>query len=175
MVVWLTGLSGSGKSTLAKEIFTIAKPRVPNLVLLDGDGLRDIFGGDLGHAIPDRKRNADRICGMCKLLDDQGIHVVCAILSIFPESRSWNRANYSCYYEVYIDAPFDDLVQRDGKGLYRAAFEGKERNVVGVDIPFEPPDDPDLVIENTGDEDGLLKYAPRIAGMIRECARELSI
>ena len=39
----------------------------------------------------DRRKNADRISRLSKFLDDQGIHVVCAILSIFPESREWNR------------------------------------------------------------------------------------
>ena len=33
----------------------------------------------------------DRISRLSKFLDDQGIHVVCAILSILPESREWNR------------------------------------------------------------------------------------
>ena len=175
MVVWLTGLSGSGKSTLAKEVYAQAQQDVENLVLLDGDILRDVFGGDLGHSVSDRKQNSDRICGLCKLLDNQGFHVVCAILSIFSESRSWNRTNLSSYYEVFIDASFQSLVARDGKGLYRAALAGKERDVVGVDIPFEPPSEPDLVIENNGDKEDLLSYAPKLSELIRECARGLSV
>ena len=175
MVVWLTGLSGSGKSTLAKEVYAQAQNDVENLVLLDGDILRDVFGGDLGHSVSDRKRNSDRICGVCKLLDDQGFHVVCAILSIFSESRSWNRTNLSSYYEVFIDASFESLVARDAKGLYRAALAGKERDVVGVDIPFAPPSEPDLIIENNGGKEDLLSYAPKISELIRECARGLSV
>ncbi|MDR1277086.1 MAG: adenylyl-sulfate kinase [Candidatus Accumulibacter sp.] len=91
MVIWLVGLSGAGKSTLAKEIVALARERIPNVVLLDGDSLREALGNDLGHTIKDRKRNAERLCGLGKLLDGQGIHVVCAVLSLFPESREWNR------------------------------------------------------------------------------------
>ena len=42
------------------------------------------------------------------------------------------------------------LEARDGKGLYAAARAGKMADVVGVDIPFPNPEQPDLVIRNDG-------------------------
>ena len=53
------------------------------------------------------------------MFEDQGIHVIASILSIFPESREWNRKNLMKYYEVYIDAPIEQLKYRDDKGLYK--------------------------------------------------------
>ena len=57
----------------------------------------------------DRRRNAERICRLCRFLDAQGIDVVCAILSLFHESQEWNRKHYSRYFEVYLDVPMDEL------------------------------------------------------------------
>ena len=40
------------------------------------------------------------------------------------------------------------LYQRDKKGLYSSGA----KNVVGVDLPWDEPTDPDIVIENDGSE-----------------------
>jgi len=159
MVVWIIGLSGAGKTTLAKEVITKVHNLKNNVVLIDGDMIREAFGNDLGHSLEDRRRNADRICKLCKFLDDQGIHVVCAILSLFPESRSWNRQNISNYYEVYIEAPIDQLQKRDYKGLYRKYNKGEIKDIAGMDIEFIPPNSPDLIIKNNGSIDNLLTHA----------------
>jgi adenylylsulfate kinase-like enzyme len=76
---------------------------------------------------------------------------VAAVLSIFPEWRRWNRENISCYSEVYIKASMQTLLKRDIKNLYARATRGEIVNVVGVDIPFPEPENPDLVIENDVD------------------------
>ncbi len=148
MVIWLIGLSGAGKTAIGRELFTEVKKSHTNTVFIDGDLIREVMGDNLGHTIEDRKKNADRICRLCRMLDRQGINVVCAILSLFHESHEWNRKNYSKYYEIFINASMDTLTKRNQKGLYTDALAGKIDNVVGVDIPFEPPRNPDLVIEN---------------------------
>jgi len=151
MVVWLIGMSGAGKTVIGKELYGKLKEQVSNVVFLDGDIFRNIVGDDLGHSIEERKINADRFCRMCKFLDDQDIHVIAAILSIFPESREWNRKNLKKYFEVFIDVPFDELLRRDTKDLYKRALTGEIENVVGVDIQFVPPDNPHLLIRHEDD------------------------
>ena len=64
MVVWLCGLSGSGKTTIGWQIYSRVKPRVPNLVLLDGEDLRSAFGEDLGYDEEARRRNSIRIANL---------------------------------------------------------------------------------------------------------------
>jgi adenylylsulfate kinase-like enzyme len=146
MIIWLIGMSGSGKTTLATRLYEQLKPTTPALVRLDGDVVRDVFGNDVEHSIEGRYRNAERISQMCKMLDAQGIHVIAAVLSIFPEWQSWNREHFSRYFEVYLDIPLDVLRSRDTKGLYAAADLGELKNMVGYDIPFPPPASPDMVI-----------------------------
>ena len=38
MVIWITGLSGAGKTPLCEALFGLLKPRLPELLVLDGDG-----------------------------------------------------------------------------------------------------------------------------------------
>ena len=97
MVVWIIGLSGSGKTTLAEKIIKDANEIGLKPVLIDGDSVRDIFNNDLGYSMEDRLKNAYRICNLGKFLSDQGFCVVCSILSIFPDTRDWNRKNFKNY------------------------------------------------------------------------------
>ena len=138
----------------------------PNTVLVDGDEVRAVFGNDLRHTVEDRWRNAQRIGGLCDFLDRQGIHVVCAVLSIFYESQRWNREHLQNYFEVYIEAPFDQLVQRDPNGIYKGALKGDMTNVVGVDIDFPPPENPDLTVRNDGSLEDLLSNADHIVKVL---------
>jgi len=167
MVVWIIGLSGAGKTTLAVKVVEKIRSSKTNVVLIDGDMIREVFGDDLAHTLEDRRQNADRICRLCKFFDKQGIHVVCAILSLFPESRLWNRDNIKNYYEVYIETPIKQLQKRDYKGLYKKFSEGKIKNVAGMDIEFIPPDNPDLTIKNNGSLDNLLTHANFMANLLK--------
>lgn len=148
MVIWLIGLAGAGKTAIGSELYERLKAQKPNVVFLDGDNFRKIMGDDLGHDLDDRHRNAWRMCRFCKYLDDQNIDVVCAILSLFHDTQEWNRQNYSEYLEVFIDVPMDVLFARDQKGLYSGARAGRIKNVAGMDLHFEPPAAPDLVVSN---------------------------
>jgi adenylylsulfate kinase len=168
MVMWLIGLSCAGKSTLASAVAARLRKKQHPVALLDGDELRQLWGNDLGYTLADRKKNADRICRMGQFLELQGIDVICAILSMFPESRQWNRSNLKDYFEVFIDAPMAQLVQRDSKGLYRRALSGEIKEVAGVDLEFPIPEAPDLVIENDGGVTKLLDYTSRLCDVFRK-------
>src|SRR3990170_7153602 len=134
MVIWLIGLSGAGKTTIGRHVYELMKKEASNTVIVDGDEIRTIFKHDRGsdpYTIKERRRNADRICEICAWLERQDINVVCSILSIFEESRIWNRHTYSKYFEVYISVTLETLMKRDKKNLYAPALQGKIKNVVG--------------------------------------------
>lgn len=155
MIIWLIGMSASGKTTLARGLHARLKPGTPNLVMLDGDDFREIFRNDADHTVEGRRKNAERISHACRFLDRQGIHVIAAVLSIFPEWQQWNRDNFGGYFEVFLDAPLQTLKARDPKELYAGAEAGRIANVVGVDIPFPRPPAPDLVIDAVMQEAGV--------------------
>jgi adenylylsulfate kinase len=148
MIIWIIGLSSAGKTTVGRPLYEKIKVERNDVLFLDGDHMRQVWGDDLGHSRDDRYENGWRYCRLSKMLDDQGLHAVCCILSLFEEHRIWNRENLSSYFEVYLDVPMETLKQRDEKDLYARAEAGEIENVVGVDIPFEEPESPDLVIKN---------------------------
>ena len=145
-VYFFTGLSGAGKTTLGGLFYRRLKNTKPNAVYLDGDEIRLAFGEDVGYTQEERLRWAGRIFRVCKLLSDQGIDVVCCSIAMFDSVRRWNRANIPNYKEIYVRVTKETLIKRNQKGLYTSGH-----NVVGVDLPFDEPKSPDLVIQNDGD------------------------
>ncbi|WP_370153359.1 adenylyl-sulfate kinase [Ferrovibrio sp.] len=151
MVLWLTGLSGAGKSTIAQAVHALAKPRMPGLVLIDGDVIRALFGAGLGYKEADRYQQIGRIQRLAGMLSGQDIRVIVAALYCHPDLMAWNRANLPGYFEVYVDAPLNLVRQRDVKGLYARALAGETSDVVGVDIPWHAPQAPDLIIDTANE------------------------
>jgi adenylylsulfate kinase-like enzyme len=147
MVIWLTGLSGSGKTSLCAALHARLKPSRPALVRLDGDEIRAAFGGDLGFKEADRFRQIQRIQRIAKMLADQDMDVLVAALYAHPELLAWNRAHLPGYFEIYLKADVDFLARRESKALYARARRGEIADVVGVDIPWHAPAQPDLVID----------------------------
>ena len=155
-------MSAAGKSVLSKLVYDELKNIIPNVVLLDGDVLRQVFGNDSDHTVEGREKNARRLSNLSKFLTDQDIHVVAAVLSIFPEWQMWNRDNIKDYVQIYIKVPFDVLVERETKDLYKNALDGKVENVVGVDIKFPEPVENDLIIDNSQDKENFNSYVQNI-------------
>lgn len=149
-VYFFTGLSGAGKTTLGGLFYRRLKNTKPNAVYLDGDEIRVAFGEDVGYTHEERLRWAGRIFRVCKLLSDQGIDVVCCSIAMFDSVRCWNREHIPNYKEIYIRVTKETLLQRNQKGLYTAGH-----NVVGIDLPFDEPKSPDLVIRNDGERSPL--------------------
>jgi adenylylsulfate kinase-like enzyme len=150
MVIWITGLSGAGKTTLCLALKDMLKPRLPELVILDGDEVREAFGHNLSYSESDRILQVKRLQTMAGVLSRQGLIVIVGVLYNNPELLRWNRENFSDYHEIYLDVSLDAIMEQDVKGLYSAAHEGREKNVVGVDIEWNVPDKADLVF-NTDD------------------------
>lgn len=145
-VYFFTGLSGAGKTTIGGLFHRRLKATKPNVVLLDGDEIRIAFGEDVGYTHEERLRWAERIFRVCKLLSGQGMDVVVCSIAMYESVRRWNRKNIANYKEIYIKVSKDTLLQRNQKGLYTAG-----KNVVGIDLPFDEPQKPDIVISNDGE------------------------
>lgn len=147
-VYWITGLSGAGKTTIGSLLYQRLKMKQKNIVFLDGDALRSVFGNDLGYTMPERSKGAYRNARLCKMLSDQGIDVICCTISMFDDVRRWNRDNIEQYIEIYLEVSLETLKKRDQKGLYSTLSE----DVAGVDLEVDLPKNPDIVIVNDGDE-----------------------
>ncbi len=170
-VIWITGLSGAGKTSIAGRVVEQLRSRQA-AVLLDGDVVRQIVDDpNTGHDTESRLVNAYRICRMAQVLAVQGITVVVATMSLYREIHAWNRRNLPGYVEVYLKVDLEVLRSRDPKGLYARSDCNDEGHLVGVDLPFEAPRDPDLVIDNNGSAADIADIAARIAALALERRR----
>jgi bifunctional enzyme CysN/CysC len=149
-VIWLTGLSGAGKSTIAraleKELFRLSM----HTYVLDGDNLRHGLNANLGFAPEDRAENIRRVSEVAKLMADAGAVVITSFISPYRADRTRARAVAlqagAEFVEIFVDAPLAICEQRDPKGLYEKARAGKLKGFTGIDAPYEPPEDPEIVV-----------------------------
>jgi len=150
MVWWITGLSGSGKTIVARLVRDRLVACGRSVFLLDGDAMRAVLDEPDAHSQDDRRRLAFIYGRFAREIATQGIDAVCATISMFHAVRRWNRTNIPRYREVYLRVPLSELESRDRQGMYQRARSQPGSCVVGVDLPFEEPDAPDLVIDNYG-------------------------
>jgi glutamine kinase len=165
-VFWITGLSGAGKTTVGRELSSRLRAAGRPVMFLDGDALRAVIAEDLGHNAENRRRSAMRNARLCQLLAGQGADIVCATISLFHEVQRWNRENIPGYREIYLQVPIDELRRRDSKGIYAGAERGDTRDVVGLDLPAESPEAPDLILDNYG----ALDVATAVDRILAVCA-----
>ncbi len=150
-VLWLTGLSGAGKSTIANLVEKKLYARGHHTYLLDGDNVRHGLNKDLGFTDADRVENIRRIAEVAKLMVDAGLIVITAFISPFRSERDMarNLLEANEFVEVYVDTPLEVAEQRGVKGLYRKARKGELKNFTGIDSPYEPPVNPECVLNTT--------------------------
>mgnify|MGYP001544631227 CR=1 FL=1 len=147
-VIWMTGLSGAGKTTIAQH-FELALNKKGYLTqVLDGDNIRSGINNNLGFSEEDRYENIRRISEVSKLLMDSGIICINSFISPTNEIRQMAKQiiGKENFIEVFVNAPIEVCEQRDVKGLYEKARKGEIKNFTGIDSPFEPPEDADVVL-----------------------------
>lgn len=150
-VYWITGLSGAGKTTIGTKLYKHLKGIKDNAVFLDGDALRKVFQ-NADYSYEGRKSMAYQYGRLCWMLSEQGIDVVCCCIAMFDECRQWNRNNIDNYKEIYLKVNIEVLIQRDQKKLYSKAINKEIKNVMGIDLEFDEPKLPDVIIKNDGSE-----------------------
>lgn len=152
-VVWLTGLSGSGKSTVAREVELALIENGKNAYVLDGDNIRHGLNSNLGFSPEDRTENIRRIGEVAKLFAEANVIILTAFISPYRADRDAARKLLpeGQFIEIFCDAPLEVCEQRDTKGLYKKAREGKIPEFTGISAPYEAPENAELIL-NTGAE-----------------------
>lgn len=148
LCIWMTGLSGSGKSTIAQGLERRLHESGIVCKILDGDNVRTGINSNLGFSEADRLENIRRIAEINKLFLDTGIVTINSFVSPTIDVRELAKSIIGTedFYEVYINASFDECAKRDVKGLYAKALKGEIKNFTGLDAPFEAPTNAALVI-----------------------------
>ena len=96
---------------------------------------------DLGFTEADRVENIRRVAEVSHLMVDAGLIVINAFISPFVAERAFARSLFQPgeFMEVFVDAPLQECMRRDPKGLYAKAARGELQNFTGIDSAYEPP------------------------------------
>lgn len=145
-VLWLYGLSGAGKSTLALALQEKLRARECQVVVLDGDIIREGLSQDLGFSQQDRQENIRRTAEMAKMLMEQGIWGIAALITPLEQQRKLAASIIGPprYLDIFIDCPLEICEQRDVKGLYEKARKQVVNSFTGLGSAFEVPAHPFL-------------------------------
>jgi adenylyl-sulfate kinase len=148
--VWFSGLPSAGKSTIAHAVEAALLKEGRPAYVLDGDNLRHGLCGDLGFSAADRGENVRRAAHVARLFADAGVIALVALVSPYAADRAKARALHAAdglpFIEAYVATPLAECERRDPKGLYARARAGELRDFTGVDDPYEPPLEPELVL-----------------------------
>lgn len=161
---WISGLSGAGKTTVGTLFYQYLKKKKDNVVFIDGDMLRDIMD-DHDFTEEGRDRAVKRNARLFQLLTDQGIDVVNCSIGLRNKYRQWNREIIANCCEIYLEVSMEELIRRDPKGLYHRALNHEAEHVYGIDLPYDKPDHPSVLICNEGEttpEDALRQIVHKL-------------
>lgn len=148
-VFWFTGLSGSGKSTIAHKVEKILFDKGMRVYVFDGDNVRHGLCSDLSFSSMARSENVRRIAEVAKLFVENGTICICAFISPYKNDRQMVRdiLGEDDFYEIYVTCPLSVCEDRDVKGYYKLARQGKIKNYTGISAPYEMPENPDLILD----------------------------
>lgn len=149
VVLWFTGLSGAGKSTIANAVEQQLFEMGNNTYSLDGDNIRTGINQGLSFSEIDRSENLRRIAEVAKLFVDAGIIVLAAFISPSAKDRQMvkNIIGENDFIEIFVDTGLETCERRDVKGLYKKARAGEIKNFTGIDVPYENPQKPDIIVQ----------------------------
>ena len=155
-LLWFTGLSGAGKSTIADHLEKKLHALGKHTFVLDGDNVRHGLNRDLGFTEADRVENIRRVAEVAKLFVEAGLITLVSFISPFRAEREMARALMGPgeFIEIFVDTPLEACERRDPKGLYKKARRGELRNFTGLDSPYEPPQNAELILDGLNEGPG---------------------
>lgn len=149
----LTGLTGSGKTAVAvaveRKLFTAGRA----VARIDGEQLRRGLSSELGFSAEDRSENLRRGAHLAATLNEAGL--ICLASFVAPNEsvrqRVGNTIGQGRFLVVHVATPIEVCRARDTKGQYAKADAGELSNFPGVTAIYEPPTEPDLVLDASRD------------------------
>src|SRR3989338_5477339 len=84
--LWFPGRPCAGKTTLATGLYRNLRQPVKDykkrdIVLLDGDGLRESLNKGLGFSLEDRLRNLTNAAHLCREFNRAGLHALATFIT----------------------------------------------------------------------------------------------
>lgn len=144
------GRPAAGKTTLTNRVESYLEDDGIRVENLDGDEIRNHLHPNLGFSKEERATNNRRTAFICKLLNRNGVATVTGMITPFRDSQRKAREiveEDGQFVLVYVKCSVDEAARRDPKGLYEQAKNGELDMFTGINHPFQPPENPDIVVD----------------------------
>jgi adenylylsulfate kinase len=146
---------------LARQIQAIGN----EVTILESDALRKLFSDSPVYDDRDREYFYGSVAFIGRILTEHGISVIFDATANRRSYREQARQQIAKFIEVFVECPLAVCVKRDPKGIYRKAAAGEASHVPGVQAVYEPPQNPDVVVN--GERDHPADAARRIVDVLR--------
>jgi adenylylsulfate kinase len=156
--LWITGLPGSGKSTIARALEPMLADSQIQYVTLSLDQLRGFLTPQPAYTDEERDIVYRALVMMAQLLVNHSAKSV--IIDATGNRRKFRqlaRERIAEFAEVYVSCPLNTCMKRESgreggsveEDLYQRAVEGSlEGKLPGVSVPYEEPEDPELIVHS---------------------------
>ncbi len=152
-ILWFTGLSGSGKTTNAELLIKKLQKLGKSYKLIEGDVVRKTINKHLGFSPEDIKLNNKTIVELCRQELGKVDFVIVTAVSPFKESRAYARSTFGeDFVEIYLNCPYEECKRRNVKGLHTKIETGEIKQLIGFNIPYEPPETPEIDLDSVSEE-----------------------
>ncbi len=162
IVIWLTGIPASGKSTIAKELYRTLRKAGLDIEILESDEVRKVLTPRPLYT--DEERDwfyGTVLIWLAELLYRHNIVVIIDATGHKKKYRENARYKFrERFVEVYVKCSIETAMKRDPKGLYKAALEEKIKTLPGLQVPYEEPENPDVIVDTENES-------------VQECVRKI--
>ena len=164
-VLWFTGLPASGKKVIANAVTEQLRKDNLKVERLDSLDVRPLFP-ETGFSPAEVNRHVKRSGHLCSMLEKNGVIVIASFVSPYEQSRNFARSIAKNFVEVYMDTTVEACEKRDSRGHYAKARSGEYKYFPGVDIDYEKPQHPEIVIPV--DSQSIEESAAQIVGYLKK-------
>lgn len=166
--ILLTGLTGSGKTAIGHAVERKLFDAGRAVAMIDGEAVRRGLSRDLGFTADDRSENLRRSAHLADTLNRAGLICVASFVAPSEDVRGKvaKLIGEDHFLVVHVATPIEVCRQRDTKGQYAQADAGELRNFPGVTADYEPPSNPDLMIDAS--DDSVDQCANKIIALLKE-------
>lgn len=153
--VWFTGLPGSGKTAIASRAAAILRKKGINVKIIQLDEIRRVLTPNPKYTDEERDIVYASLAYMAKLLTESGINVFIDATANRRKYRDAARSLIPHFAEAFIRCSLSICMEREAhrkavfspEGIYKkSSMTGA--NVPGVNVPYEEPLMPEIVVDS---------------------------
>jgi len=153
--VWFTGLPGSGKTVIASRTSSILREKGIAVKIVQLDEIRRVLTPSPKYTDEERDIVYASLGYMAKLLTECGMNVFIDATANKRKYRDAARRLIPQFAEVFVRCPLSVCMEREDRrkavyspeGIYKKSTQ-KGATVPGVNVPYEEPLNPEIVIDS---------------------------